>query len=255
MSDLPPFHELLAHSHLLTARQRRQSTLGPVGPLLCVRAEGEREGAPVAAERFFAAGCSPAAALTALRNYGPERDHQLFVADATPERERAFLRAGFRLVESQWLMHCRLADRPPGNPARADCAVQVAAGPADSLLLSAIDGLEPVLAEDLLDSALIHYYVVSNGQLTTYGRNAFYDSRIAWVSHIHTPPQFRRRGYAGLLMERLLHDSADLGITQSLLLSTRMGRSLYTRLGYRTLSPVAVLQLPPSLLRRSTRRA
>lgn len=255
MSDLPPLHELLAHTHLLTARQRRQSSLGPVGPLLCVRAEGEREGAPVAAERFFAAGCSPAAALTAMRNYGPERDHQLFVVDATPERERAFLRAGFRLVESQWLMQCRLADRPLGNADPGDCTVLVANSPADSVTLGAIDGLEPVPAEELLDSALIHYYVIRNELPISYGRNAFYDSQIAWASHIHTAPPFRRQGYAGVLMERLLQESAKLGMGESLLLSTAMGRSLYSRLGYRIVSPVAILQLPPSLLRRSPRRA
>lgn len=253
LSSLPPLHELLAHSHLLIERQRRQGSIGPVGPLLCVHAEGTRDGEPVAIDRFFVGACSPAAAIMAMRNYGPERDHLLFVVDAPPERQRAFVRAGFRLVETQWMMGCELVHWQSPVPPATTCAVQRAQTAADCVTLSAIDGLEPVALDELLDPALMHYYVTVDGQPAAYGRSARYDEEIAWVSHVHTAPQHRRQGCATALMIRLLTDCASSGVVSSVLLSTAMARSLYARLGYAELASVAILSASPILLRRTTR--
>ena len=254
MPSLPLLHELLAHTHLLTERQRSQGTIGAVGPLLCVHSEATRDGELVAVDRFFAADCSPAAALLAMRNYGPQRDHLLFVVDAPPERQAAFLRAGFRLVEIQWLMACSLAEWQPVE-AKMGPGVEVrrATGAGDAVGLSAIDGLEPIPIDELNDPALSHYYVAVDTVPTTYGRNAHYDETIAWVSHIFTAPQHRGQGHATALMHQLLADSAKAGVEQSLLLSTNMAHSLYARLGYCDIAPVAILQAAPSLLRRSVR--
>lgn len=253
--NLPPLPELLAHTHLLTERQRRQGSIGPVGPLLCVHAEGLRDGQPVAVDRFFAGDCSPQAALLAMRNYGPERDHLLFVVDAPPDRQRAFVRAGFRLVEIQWLMACNLAGwLPAETEAAVGVEVRRATGPGDALALSAIDGLEPVLFDELHDPALSHYFVAVDNTPTAYGRNARYDETITWVSHVFTAPPHRGQGYATALMRQLLTDSAIESVGQSLLLSTDMAHSLYARLGYRDIAPVAILQAPSAILRRNIRR-
>jgi len=252
--SLPPLPELLTHTHLLTERQRRQGSIGPVGPLLCVHSEAERDGQPVAVDRFFAGDCSPQAALLAMRNFGTEKDHLLFVVDAPAERQRAFLRAGFRLVESQWMMTCNLAERQPtGSELATGVTVLRATDGGDALALSAIDGLEAVQIDELRDPALMHYYVTANNRPATYGRSAHYDSGIAWVSHVHTAPQYRRRGYAAALMERILADSVQAGVAQSMLLATSLAHSLYARLGYTDLADVAILYAPPALLRRKTR--
>ncbi|MBX3054720.1 MAG: GNAT family N-acetyltransferase [Caldilineaceae bacterium] len=246
-------HEFLAHTHLLTERQRRMGSIGPVGPLLCVHAEGKRDGQPVAVDRFFAGDCSPRAALLAMRNYGPARDNLLFVVDAPPERQRAFVRAGFRLQEVQWLMACTLAEWQPLELPRPDLAVHSATQASDALLLNTIEGLEPVPIDELRDPALLHYYCLAKNQPTAYGRSARYDETIAWVSHVFTPVQHRRQGYASALMNHLLADSAKAGVVQSLLLSTEMAHLLYTRIGYGDIAPVAILQAPPALLRRIIR--
>ena len=252
--QLPPLHELLAHTHLLTERQRRQSSIGSVGPLLCVHAEGMQDGQPVVVDRFFAADCSPAAALTAMRNYGPARDHLLFVVDAPAERQRAFGRVGFRLVETQWQMACSLADWQPAKTETAmEGEVRRATGAGDAVALSAIDGLEPVQIAELRDPALIHYYVAVNNHPVTYGRNAHYDSEITWVSHVYTSPEHRRLGYASALMERIQADSVQAGIARSMLLATSLARALYIRIGYTKVADVAILQAPPVLLRRNAR--
>jgi hypothetical protein len=79
-----------------------------------------------------------------MRNYGPERDHLLFVVDAPAERQRAFVRAGFRLVDTQWLMGCDLSQWQPPAPPTAAGTVHGVQTAADAVTLSAIDGLEPV---------------------------------------------------------------------------------------------------------------
>lgn len=263
MSNLPPLPEplpeplpkLLAHSHLLTARQRRLGSIGPVGPLLCVHSQAERDGEAVAVDRFFAGDCSPAAALLAMRNYGPERDHLLFVVDAPAERKRAFVRAGFRLVEVQWLMACNLAEwQPTGSVTAVQVEVRRATSPGDALTLNAIDGLEPIPIDELSDPALTHYYATADNHPTAYGRNARYDETIAWVSQVFTAPGHRGKGYASALMVRLLLDSAEAGVAQSLLLSTEMAHWLYARLGFVDIAPALIFHAPPALLRRSVRR-
>lgn len=246
-------HELLAHTYLLTERQRRLGSIGAVGPLLCVHSEATRDGEAVAVDRFFAADCSPAAALLALRNYGPERDHLLFVVDAPAERQRTFTRAGFRLLESQWLLGCDLARWQPSLHPTTAGSVYRAQTAADAVMVSAIDGLEAVPMDELRDPALIHYYVAADNQPVAYGRNARYDDAIAWVSHVYTAPAYRRMGYASALMEQLLMDSADAGVARSMLLATAMAHPLYKRLGYVEMATVAILHAPPALLRRNTR--
>jgi len=248
MSNPPSLHELLAHSHLLTERQRRQGSIGAVGPLLCVHVEGVRDGTPVTRDRFFADQCSPAAALLALRNYSPEREHELFVVDAPRERQRAFVRVGFRLLRVEWLMALALRESP-GWPA-PDRPVTPATTASQSLLLDAIDGLDPIPAAEITDPALAHFYAQAEGRPVAYGRSARYDETTAWVSHVYTAPAYRRQGYATAVMAALLAHSAATGVGQSLLLATEMAYGLYERLRYRTLAPVAVFRLPTAALRR-----
>ncbi len=264
-TKLPPLPELLAHSHLLSARQRHQSTIGPVGPLLCVHAEGARDGKSVAVDRLFAGTTSPQACLTALRNYQPAADHLLFVVDAPADRQQAFVRAGFRLQEVQWLMALAL---PPGQPqtdARppsADETVPVeipveirrAVGPSDALVINRIDGLEPVPFDEIDDPGLVHLYVSVQDEPVAYGRWAGYDEKTAWVSHIHTAPHVRGQGYASALMQHIRADIRSAGVERSLLLATSMAHALYTRLGYRDLATVAILQASDAQLRRKRGR-
>lgn len=254
LHDLPLLHELLAHTHLLTERQRSQGSIGSVGPLLCVHSEAERDSQPVAVDRFFAGDCSPSAALMAMRNCSPVRDHLLFVVDAPPERQRAFTRAGFRLVETQWLMALSLNNwQPIRAESAAGVTVRRAINAGDAMALNAIDGLEPIPFDELQDSALMHYCVIADNHPTAYGRNARYDETIAWVSHVFTAEKQRGQGYATALLVQLLRDSAEAGVAQSLLLSTDMAHSLYTRLGYADIAPVAIFHAPPALLRRKFR--
>lgn len=254
MSNQQSLHELVAHTHLLTARQREQSSIGQVGPLLCIHAEGMRDGEPVALDRFFAGGCSANAALLAIRNYGPEDDHLLFLMEAEQERLDAYERVGFRTVEMQWLMSH--SGPPPHLPATLDPAMRIqrATSPADALLLSAIPGMEPVQHGDLREPTLRHYYCTIHNEPIAYGRSAHYDETTIWISHLYTAPAFRRSGIGMALMGRLLADAAEMGVEQTFLLSTAMARRLYLRLGFTAIGPVALMRLSSAQLRRRLAR-
>jgi GNAT superfamily N-acetyltransferase len=58
------------------------------------------------------------------------------------------------------------------------------------------------------------------------------------VTFVATIPEVRGRGLAGELLASALHDARERGCTTTSLQATKMGRSLYARLGYRDLGAV-----------------
>jgi GNAT superfamily N-acetyltransferase len=58
------------------------------------------------------------------------------------------------------------------------------------------------------------------------------------VTFVATLPEARGRGLAGRLVAHALHDARERGCTTTSLQATKMGRPVYTRLGYRDLGPV-----------------
>ncbi|HEU5348098.1 MAG TPA: GNAT family N-acetyltransferase, partial [Ktedonobacterales bacterium] len=53
-----------------------------------------------------------------------------------------------------------------------------------------------------------------------------------YVSSVYTHPDYRRRGLARTLMEKLIAQARELGITNLVLNASRMGRPLYESLGF-----------------------
>lgn len=68
---------------------------------------------------------------------------------------------------------------------------------------------------------------------------------IAGVWNVGTRIRFRRQGYATALMHALLADMRARGATTSMLMASRAGYPLYTRLGYRRIGTTAYMG-PPS---------
>jgi GNAT superfamily N-acetyltransferase len=82
-----------------------------------------------------------------------------------------------------------------------------------------------------------------------------YDTELAWIGMVLTLPEFRRRGFAELLMHRALEFVEQRGIPTVKLDATEIGINLYRRLGFaeecaverwrRPPGPLAALALPP----------
>jgi GNAT superfamily N-acetyltransferase len=64
--------------------------------------------------------------------------------------------------------------------------------------------------------------------------------RNATIELVAVAPEARRRGIAGALLGHALADAAERGIESSTLVATKLGSSVYERLGYR---PVGVVQM------------
>src|SRR6185312_2345722 len=59
-----------------------------------------------------------------------------------------------------------------------------------------------------------------------------YGTKLAWVGMILTHPDFRRRGYARLMMNDIMRRAWGLGIATVKLDATDSGRSLYESVGF-----------------------
>ena len=61
---------------------------------------------------------------------------------------------------------------------------------------------------------------------------AFINGRTGTVLNVYTCPPYRRRGYAKMIMETLLHDAKDKQVSVVELKSTRAGYHLYRSTGF-----------------------
>lgn len=74
--------------------------------------------------------------------------------------------------------------------------------------------------------------LASTATLICYGR------KLAWVGMVLTHPDFRRRGFARLLMNQIMDRAIELGVATVKLDATDFGRSLYESFGFRAEQPV-----------------
>lgn len=85
--------------------------------------------------------------------------------------------------------------------------------------------------KQLNDDAIRHYVGYLDGQPVVAG-SAILAEGIVSVWNVATRDEFRRRGVATALMQRLLEEAWEDGCDASLLYSTPMAYSLYQKLGY-----------------------
>ena len=74
--------------------------------------------------------------------------------------------------------------------------------------------------------------LVSTATLICYGR------KLAWVGMVLTHPDFRRRGFARVLMNGIMERACELGVATVKLDATDFGRNLYESFGFRVEQPV-----------------
>ena len=72
----------------------------------------------------------------------------------------------------------------------------------------------------------IDYYTVMPSYHNPTGKTAF-------IMNIYTDPQYRRKGIAFKVLDMLVKDANDRGVKNIILDSTKMGRPLYERYGFK----------------------
>jgi GNAT superfamily N-acetyltransferase len=77
-----------------------------------------------------------------------------------------------------------------------------------------------------------------DGEIAATTTLAQYEQRLGWVGMVLTRPAFRRRGFARLLLERILAMADRLGIESLKLDATDQGLPLYESLGFRSEQPI-----------------
>jgi len=101
-------------------------------------------------------------------------------------------------------------------------------------------GFEFAPREKIYEPALTYVWIEKDGQPAAYGRAATVRNDVV-LDHIGTRPPFRGQGLARSIMQSVIKTAVAEDVHRSVLISTEMGRALYTSLGFETLVEVDVL--------------
>ena len=87
-----------------------------------------------------------------------------------------------------------------------------------------------VFAEDTEKVASVGYLIISERPPAP----SFPNGRIGTVLNVLTYPEYRRRGFATLILQRLIAVARDMQVSSVDLLATADGKELYSKLGFDT---------------------
>jgi GNAT superfamily N-acetyltransferase len=85
----------------------------------------------------------------------------------------------------------------------------------------------------LLETAEVCLAIETERRLASTATLICYGAKLAWVGMVLTHPDFRRRGFARLLMNEIMARASDLKIATVKLDATDFGRNLYESFGFR----------------------
>jgi GNAT superfamily N-acetyltransferase len=98
----------------------------------------------------------------------------------------------------------------------------------------------------LLETAEVCIAIEAAGRLASTATLICYGTKLAWVGMVLTHPDFRRRGFARLLMNEIMQRACELRIASVKLDATDFGRNLYESFGFRAEQPVERWERPGS---------
>jgi GNAT superfamily N-acetyltransferase len=116
----------------------------------------------------------------------------------------------------------------------------------DAFNLSAIAGWNQTRDDWrlLLETGEACLAVEEDGRLASTATLICYGRKLGWVGMVLTHPDFRRRGFARLLMNEIMDRASELAVATVKLDATDFGRSLYESFGFRAEQPVERWQRP-----------
>ncbi|HZS09275.1 MAG TPA: GNAT family N-acetyltransferase [Blastocatellia bacterium] len=130
-----------------------------------------------------------------------------------------------------------------GVIARYRAAMMRDAGMADEEEAAAIEAASlPILSEMLARGEFLGWLAECDGQVVACGGlmmrrllprpGALQGGEEAYILNVYTEPEYRRRGLAGKLMEKMIAWSRERGCARVTLHTSEDGRSLYESLGF-----------------------
>jgi len=205
-----------------------------VGPLRCIHYER-----PLwwETDAFEAIEIEPQEALKHIRAYGPG-PHLIAVVTTDPDAPIApYAVLGYKTTPSEPVETVMARDFAGFTPAaESRYPVELVQTEAQRQFYnSVIDADDPhgqARMEELSDSEIRYYYVEQDNRCVCTAK-AILPHRCALnIEPLGTHPDYRRRGIATALMNRIHADAVELGATQSVIVATPMGKALYSTLGY-----------------------
>jgi GNAT superfamily N-acetyltransferase len=154
------------------------------------------------------------------------------------EAVRVLERAGHRLDAQPEAMAMELSAFAAPPPTDLDLDPQPSVTTVARLNDRAYDFGGDHFERALQSAPAVHCYVTRlDGQPATCVAAHDHDGDSS-ITFVATIPEARGRGLAGQLLAHALHEARARGCATTSLQATNMGRSIYTRLGYRELGPV-----------------
>lgn len=116
-----------------------------------------------------------------------------------------------------------------------------------------MDGeLEDFFKEKLVDHDFLQYIMEDNGTFVSTAAIIYYDfppsysnmtGKRAYLTNVYTADKYRRHGFAKIVIEKLLDETAKRNINYIWLGASKMGKHLYESLGFEGPDDLMVLKL------------
>ena len=212
-----------------------------VGPLACFH---NHPGWPEV-DGFYAVDGETATdeVVSAVRAYQPTMEHMITIFTASPQSlVPPYAERGYEaLPDPQPFMSKRLTNpiapvSAPASPVSIEDAPDVSRveTKAQFDFLNSYKP-EPVMEPEHLNDPLYRYYYIEHdNKPVCWGRCIMAMPEAIYVAGMETLPDYRRRGLATALMNRIHADAERSGAKQSILCSTVLGFGLYSKVGYHT---------------------
>ncbi|MBI5931263.1 MAG: GNAT family N-acetyltransferase [Chloroflexi bacterium] len=183
---------------------------------------------------FFAVDAEPAAVVEAVRSY-PIQPHETYVLNVAQPNETpdtTYTRLGFQYKRTYPLYGIE-------HPAALDVgkiAVFEVKRPAQAMYVNETHMQhEPMPVHIVGEPNIRQFFAKIDGQAVGWIQLIQTVPNIAYINNLYTLPDFRRRGVAGALLNRVHQVCTEDGITQILLVPSEMAQHFYTTHGYQPL--------------------
>ena len=115
------------------------------------------------------------------------------------------------------------------------------------------DHLTTYLQEYLAKDSFVNWFAEANGKAVASAGILFYnqpplyhnlDGKVAYILNVYTLPDFRRKGIAKALLQKILQEAKDRNTGKVSLHTSELGRSLYEQFGFVAGGNEMTCQLP-----------